>query len=237
MLIEIAGLPGSGKTMFTKALHQKFAAKGQAIETAVAIAGDAERNLDAPRFVTARDERILLHHYIRFQRAHAQLDARVVETLGKAPQRHLLYAIKAASFQGALDLARPGEIVIMDEGLLSLGVTAFFKANDPAALQKVIALIPPIDALIWVDVPPSLAFERSMQRYGRTPDQRRSVLSKHGNVDNFEVRGALFADAIKRYAEAGVALIRLDAETHSPKALALQAFTEINALAAAAREA
>jgi hypothetical protein len=232
VLIEIIGLPGSGKTSFTKALMRHAVSQGDPFQTAVAISGDAARNKAEPRYVTARSERILLHHYVRFQRAHPELDARLVGLFGKAPQRHLLYAIKAASFQAAKDLSRADERVIMDEGLLSLGITAFFKADDPAGLRSFTKSVPPVDALLWVHTPPMTAFGRAAQRYGTTPDQRKSLRNKHGDKDSFKARAQFLEDAVSGCRQNGVPVIQLDAETHPPDALARQAFAELTALSA-----
>ncbi len=230
MLIELVGLPGSGKTTFSKQFYKQMRAAGTPVQDAQTLALDARAGKQTPRFVRARPERALLHRYIRFQRQNKELDALATAQFDDAPVKHLLFTMVAAGYQAVQDLAAARDVVVIDEGFVTHGVAAFYEKGDRDGMARYAALMPKVEMVMHLDPGATLAFERTQQRAGPDPERRAFVTQKHGELALFERRDQMMRDTLESYAARGVTVVRLDTAAKEPKALAAEARAAVDAL-------
>jgi thymidylate kinase len=210
MLVEIAGIPGSGKTTLHRHLKIEMKRRNLAFTDINAIARRNPAPNAVPRFVKAKPERAPLYRFMRFSTKHPDLISMAQELLSDAPIKQFLYFLLASNFQAALDLKKEGEIVIMDEGFLTHAVAASLSVENSPNLEKLISLSPPIDAIIFVNTPTDIAFERAINRREGVKDAREKVIAKFGDLSEFENRSTTLIRGIDLYRNRCRQIIEVD---------------------------
>jgi thymidylate kinase len=201
MLIEIAGIPGSGKTTLYKRLGKELKRRGVAYTDANTIAIQRSGAENAPRFVRSRPERDLLFRFTRFTAKNPDFFTKVESSFGDATTVKFLFFLLCANFQMARDLRKKGEMVFMDEAFLTHCIAIHSRESRRSDLSGLLGCAPRIDAVIFIDIPPDVAFGRVVERAGGTPEKRAGVIQKIGEVDVFAQRRDWFRAGVEAYKE------------------------------------
>lgn len=199
MLIEIAGIPGSGKTTLYKSLGKELKRRGVPYTDANTIAIERSGADNAPRFVRSRPERDLLFRFTRFTAKNPEFFTRVESSFGDATTIKFLFFLLCANFQMAKDLKKKGEIVFLDEAFLTHGVAIHSRASGQPDLSGLLECGPRVDAVIFIDTPAEVAFDRVVERAGGTNEKRAGVVQKIGDADAFAERRNQFVTGIEIY--------------------------------------
>jgi thymidylate kinase len=195
VFIEITGIPGSGKTTLYKEFRREMWRHRISVTDINLVASDREERGWLPRYVRNKPQRELLHRFARFMSAHPELIALCNSLFGEDEAKRLLFLIMVANFQAARDLARPGEVIVLEEGFLTHAVAACHARGDQALFQQFLSLIPPVDALVYLDVPAEIAYERAVDR--KLNDQH--ARQKLGGPEGFASREAAMRTGVETY--------------------------------------
>jgi len=199
MLVELAGIPGSGKTTLFRYLRKEMERRGVANSDINTVADRELNQRNVPRFVRNKPQRAPLFRFGRFCRKHSDLVAVAPEIFGDENIKLFLYFLLASNYQAAIDLGEEGEIILMDEGFLASGVAACFQRKSISVLQTLIGGSPEVDAIIFLDTPAEVAFERAVNRAGGTKEIREMVVAKFGDLSAFKRRRAIMKRGIELY--------------------------------------
>lgn len=199
MLIEIAGIPGSGKTTLFKHLCAELVGRNAAVTDLSTLATEKGGADTGPRFVRRKPDRDLLFRFTRFTARHPAFFATADRAFGDATTKKFLFFLLAAQFQMARDLGRDDEVIFMDEGFLSHSVAMYPDAAARPALHDMIDVAPPVDALIFIDTPADIAFERVVARQSGRHDFRARTIQKFGDAAAFSERRQNFLAGVELY--------------------------------------
>ncbi len=213
MLIEVAGVPGAGKTTLCHALSQRMADAQMVFRSVKHYGGQTPAGHHTPRFVVNNPEAALLHRYIRFTRQNPELERLWTEAFEEAPVRHLLFSMMAGYYQSAVDLAPFDELVFQDEGFLTYAVAIFYESGSISDVTRFMEAAPSVDAVIYMHSTADLAFQRAIDRGDGSARSRRGTIRKHGDFETFERRVAMTDAAVAVCEARRVPVIRLNAES------------------------
>ncbi len=216
MLIELAGLPSSGKTTLLKKLKRELEKRDVSVTDANMIAEKYSGDMNAPRFVRSKPHRDLLFRLTRFSHNYPEFFSKAEQSFEDATIKKFLFFLCAAHFQMARDFQRDGEMVFMDEGLLNHCVAIYPNKAQRSDLLKLIKLAPKSDALIFFDIPAKVAFDRAVKRRSEIDEANKRVIQKFGDLDSFEERRGNFMAALDIYGgqNATVFLIKPEDSPH-----------------------
>lgn len=201
MLIEIAGIPGSGKTTLYKRLGKELKRRGVAYTDANTIAIQRSGADTAPRFVRSKPERDLLFRFTRFTAKNPDFFTKAEASFGDATTVKFLFFLLCANFQMAKDLKKKGEVVFMDEAFLTHCIAIHTRDAGRSDLTDLLRCAPSVDAVIYIDVPADVAFQRVVARAGGGAAKRAGVIQKFGDVDVFTQRRDWFKTGLEAYKE------------------------------------
>jgi thymidylate kinase len=210
MLVELVGIPGSGKTTLYRHMSEAMKRRGLLFTDINEISNRPPQPKSTPRFVTAKPKRAPLYKYIQFSRKHPELVHQTSELFGDESIKHFLYCLLASSFQSAVDIKRENEIVVMDEGFLSHSVAACFGNESSHILEKIITLSPAFDAIIFINTPPEIAFERAVNRVGGSEKMMKKIITKFGDLSAFQKRKTALLKGIEFYRKKCGGVIEVD---------------------------
>ena len=199
MLIEIAGIPGCGKTTLYKRLGMELKRRGVAYADANTIAMQRSDTKNAPRFVRNKPNRDLLFQLVCFTMQNPDFFAKVQLSFGNVASAKFWFFLLCTNFQMAQNFKKKDEIVFLDEGFLTHGVAIHPTKSQRSNLVGLLECAPKIDVLIFVDTPAKTAFERAVERAGGTAKKREGVMQKFGDVDAFVERSSLFKAGLEVY--------------------------------------
>lgn len=214
MLVEFAGLPGSGKSTVIRALFaalrgapfevipaHKTARRGQVLSDA----------MDSP-LVNAWPGRALMLQGIRFRRAFPEFVEHVQNAAPDVSEEdEFLASLIGVRYLQARDPSFGDAMVVFDEGFFLRG-TAMYTRLGTAGLSDYVALMPPPDALVHVCVPPDLAHARCI---ARRPEEEGAAASatfvarKFGAPDAFRRRHRVIEHGLAAVDRAGIPVLEM----------------------------
>ncbi|WP_294227008.1 hypothetical protein [uncultured Shimia sp.] len=231
MFVEIAGMPGCGKTTIFKGLSTRLTPLGVASNNINNISMHRLATDWLPRFVKGKPQRELLYRFSRFVSAHPKLVSYAERIYDKDDVKQFLFVLMCANYQASVDLAEDGEVIFLEEGFLTHSVAASLPlAQSKRALHGLVSKLPIVDAVVFIKTPPQVAFERVFQRRGLRLGNKK-LTDKFGGMDSFVARADLFERGVHQYCERGPKLIEIDA-AWSPQEAADYAAKEIVAMVA-----
>ena len=210
MLVELTSIPGGGKTTLHRHLIKAMKGRGLSFTDLSKIAKREPQPKSVPRYVIAKPQRELLYRFTQFSHKYPALINAISELYSQETTKCFLYYLMASNFQMASELKRVGEIVLIDEGFLTHGVAAYLASKKEGLLQDLIQLSPPIDAVIFVNTPPDVAFNRAVERRGGTPIMRKKVIAKFGDLTSFEERYKTLKQGLEYYKSSCRDVIEVD---------------------------
>lgn len=211
MFVEIAGLPGCGKTTLYTGLARKLASLGIANTNINDISMHRQATDWIPRFVRRRPERELLFRFSRFLSEHAGLVSYAERVYDHDDVRQFLFTLMCANYQAARDLTSEGEVVFLEEGFVTHSVAACYGlAQEHRTLNRMVSKLPVVDLLVYIDTPADVAYERIFDRRGlRIGDEK--LVAKFGEVDAFHTKAKLFRRGVDQYRDQGAAVVEIPA--------------------------
>lgn len=220
MIVEIAGIPGSGKTTFCKSLKAELLSRGIPVSDTAETPASQSAAVRLPRFVQAKPHRELLFRFARFHAQHPRFVG-LTENLydGDDVKRFLLFLL-GANYQTCLDAADHDEVVLLDEGFLTHIVAACWDHRDTGLFDSLIAAMPVADAVVHLDIPAELAFERAVGRRKGVANAFQKVTRKFGGPTAFASRAALLRRGSSLCRMRGSAVIEAGAELSAGQAAA-----------------
>ena len=214
MIVEFAGLPGSGKSTLVRALRDRAAATGvdlipsNRIRTRSAMPVDVNAN----PLVGGNAPRALLYQAILAQRAYPAF----WEYLGGLGDQlsvddEFILTLYAVRYLQASDPDLTGAAVVFDEGVLLRGVSICHRVADIAA-TAFFSEAPLADLILHVGADPGTAFERCIARrpHGTERQRRAYVERKFGDLDAFSRREDVLAAALDIAANRGAKVVSVD---------------------------
>lgn len=184
MLIEIAGLPGSGKTTLYNALSHELKRRKIEFTDVNTIATERSGAQSGPRFVRRKPYRDLLFRLTRFTTLHPEFFYKAEKTFGDKTIKKFLFFLLSANFQMGKDLKANDELVFLDEGFLTHSVAIFPDKSHSSNLTDLLEHAPEIDVIVFLDTPANIAFERVLERGGPS-DKRARKSEKFGDENAF----------------------------------------------------
>lgn len=214
MLIEIAGIPGSGKTTLYKHLAQELRRRDVAFTDAHTISNTRSGTGITLRYVKNKPQRALLYHFTRFITQNPKFFEKVWQAPygeGNGEAKKFLVFLACVTFQMARALKKQNEMVFMDESFLSHCVSIYPKREQQSDLADLLSYAPKIDVLLHLETPADVAFDRAVARSGATEEVHTRVVNKFGDKSAFAVRANNFKVGIKSYKERGTIVFNVDA--------------------------
>lgn len=208
MLVELLGLPGSGKSTLIRALVPRLRAQNVSVRRAEKLAGLPCHDRHAPRYVQRGADRTALYRATQFRRQHRGLMKHVEHKLALSPSDEFLFTLTTALYQACREYTGTFGIALLDEGFVHRGVSAHLECED-AAFQRYMEMIPVPDLAIHLCPPVQTAFERAVSRRAHKGEAHK-VTSKLGDRDMFERRDALLRIGARHIHERGTAVIEVD---------------------------
>jgi thymidylate kinase len=199
MFIELAGIPGSGKTTFYRKVRPEIEKRGFSVNDINTIANGRADPGWIPRFVRNKPQRELLYRFSRFLAEYPDFSSLCGELYGKDDVKQFLLILIAANFQAASDLAKPDEIVFLDEGFLTRAVAACQSAASEELLAKLLSQVPVVDVLVYLNTPASRAYDRSVQRRLVSGHTAKAVEQKLGDRKAFAEREKMMGLGVELY--------------------------------------
>jgi thymidylate kinase len=212
MLIEFAGLPGSGKTTLQKKLRRELEKRDVSVTDANTIADKRSDDKNAPRFVRNKPHRNLLFRLTRFSAHYPEFFSKAEQSFEGATVKKFLFFLFGAHFQMARDLQRDNEVVFMDEGFLNHCTSIYPKKSQRSVFLQLINSAPKCDVLIYLDISSEVAFDRAVQRRSGIERARECVIEKFGDLDAFEERRGNFLAALDIYKDQNATLFLVKPE-------------------------
>ncbi len=211
MLIEIVGIPGSGKSTLYKSLTQELKRQNVDFVDAQTILATRSNDDSAPRYVQKKPQRDLLYRFTRFTVKNPEFFEKAQQTFGEASTKKFLFFLACAHFQLARDLNTHNEMVFFDEALLTHCASIYPKTEQQSDLVELLNCAPEIDVLIHLEIPPDVAFDRAVARHGGTEKTRARIVSKFGDKFAFAARANNIKAGIKTFTERGSIVFNVDA--------------------------
>ncbi len=197
MFVEIAGLPGSGKTTLYKALSKRLAELGNDVSDINVISQHRKDEGWIPRFVRAKPHRELLYRFSRFLVAHPRLISLSDKLFGEDDVKQFLFLLLCGHYQASVDLAKDDEMIFLEEGFLTHAVAACYDRNEDGVFDALVDALPAVDITIHLTTTPEVAYARVFERRG-TQLGHGKMAAKFGDLAAFEARAALFERAVSR---------------------------------------
>ena len=211
MLIEIAGIPGSGKTTLQKRLAQELRRRDAAVVTVSEIANTRSgADNTTPRYVKNHPHRELLYHFTHFTTQNAEFFKKAQQTFGGKTTKKFLFFLVCGHFQMARALKKHNEMVLIDEAILTHCVSIYPKREQQSELADLLSCAPEVDVLIHLETPAHVAFERAIARRGGTDIVRAGIVNKFGDESAFAERLDSFKVGIKSYKEHFTTVLNVD---------------------------
>jgi len=218
MLVEIAGLPGSGKTTLFRNLRAELMRMDLPVTDINTIADVRDSAEAVPRFVSRKPQRELLYRFWRFQSQNPGLMRRIDSLYRSGDIKQFLFMLLATHFQAGTDQVEEDEIVMTDEGFLTHIVALFCKRGDRKDFDSLIDEVPAADLLIHLNASADVAHARAVARRGPGRAARQMVESKLGGKRLFATRQSLLERGVQLYARRCRAVIEVDASLDSQTA-------------------
>ncbi|MBI3571979.1 glycosyltransferase [Candidatus Kaiserbacteria bacterium] len=152
MIVELFGLPGSGKTTFA----QSFAAEG-----AILIPASDRLRMLGESFLFFLSHPIRAVRLFLFIRAHAPREHRGLLLAN-------LFFSASAKYLRARRASREGKVALVDQGYFQAFLSLFGSTPDDAVLRELVRILPEPDMLLVLDVSPAQRAQRMAER-GRRP--------------------------------------------------------------------
>lgn len=219
MLVEFAGIPGSGKSTLKYAIMKELTNRSISYVGTKKVSARASPPGTVPRFsVERKPERIPLYRFSRFSRSHPDYVEMIAKLFDENDvQQYFMHLLLAANFQAALDAKEDGEFVLFDEGFLSYGVVACRHANQIEKLASIITVSPEMDAIVLVRTPPVTAHQRAIDRMGGGNRAKKKVISKFGTVSDLESHEAILQQGLKYYQSRSKVVLSVDGTENTEK--------------------
>ena len=199
MLVEIAGLPASGKTTLYQSLGRELKRRNVSFTDLSTLAAQPPEGKNVPRFVHSKPERNLLFRLTRFTAQNSEFFLSAEKSFGDATTKKFLFFLLAAQFQTAKDVGKTDNIIFTDEGFINHCLAIYPSKEQRSNLVKLVELAPKVDALFYLDISPEVAFNSAVDRVGGGIENRARIIQKFGDIDAFAERRENFLAAIDAY--------------------------------------
>lgn len=206
MLVEVLGLPGSGKSTLIKHLVPHMRGLGLRTRRADKVVGLPCTAPDAPRYLKRGADRIMLYRTLCFRRAHPDLMAHIEGKLDLSASDEFLFSLTTGQYQAYQEHAADLDMVFLDEGFAHRGVSAHLQADD-ALFSDYMGLIPIPDLIIHLCPPPRMAFRRAIHRRSDRSFSKRKVTAKLGDQFVFRRRHRLLESGLLTLRARGARII------------------------------
>ncbi|MDJ0641017.1 MAG: hypothetical protein QNJ20_19540 [Paracoccaceae bacterium] len=216
-MIELAGLPASGKTTFFKALRKELTRRKFKVHELGQIFGTPYLRQTAPRFVRNEESRELLFRHLDFKRDHPELADLVDRKLDQpdTASMHFLFWLMASRYQAHGARADAGGVLMVDEGFVQRGTAMCLRDETPDDYERYMAHVPVPNAVLAIRVRPEVAYTRAVERRGA--QSLATVHAKHGHLKDYVRRDRMFRRAHELLAQRGAAIIDVPCALHDPK--------------------
>ncbi|MEM7472086.1 MAG: hypothetical protein AAF340_12105 [Pseudomonadota bacterium] len=239
MLIELLGLPGSGKSTLIKALVPALRKAGLSARRADKLAGLESTDPAAPRYLKRGADRTTLYRTLAFRRDHPALMDHVERTLDLSASDTFLFSWTSNLYAASREHAHIVDVAFLDEGFAHRGVSAHLDADD-ALYHDYLSLIPLPDLILHLCPPPRMAFRRAIHRRADKSFSKRKVQAKLGDRFVFRTRHRLIETGLDALKARGAQVIDVNtaAEIEAcvadvlPKLIALRSTLEAQKTAA-----
>lgn len=210
VLVELFGLPGSGKSFLARELHRRLKELGiNVLDRQTAVRLCLQRRNDGPLMAVLKKlphlvwGRLAHEHYclselLNFFARYPSLAAVYQQELSRsgataATIRNVLGAFAASCVERQLfeSFSAGDELILADEGFCHRFFTLYGNlaiARSQEETEQYLDRLPPVHGAIFIASPAALCFERIQQRkrwpmlLTAAPEERRMVVLRHGEV-------------------------------------------------------
>jgi hypothetical protein len=212
--IEIIGLPGAGKSTLKRVLVPQLKRAYGMFWAPSDRTATPETLVNLPKYVQARPKRVLIWHFLEFNRTNPQL-ARIIQdrlAWGEEISQYMYFSMNIATYHAHGLRHKPELMLVLDEGFGHRGIEMFLDLPDDAPeIEQYFSLVPVPELTIHLKVSPETAFER---RVGvlEGHDRERKI-RKLGSFETFVRRDALIKRHLAAVSARGGEVLTLDGET------------------------
>lgn len=205
-MIEYLGLPGSGKSTLARAALKRLRKRGHHIIGAGRHA--RESSAEGPRFVKRHEDRSFLFHAVRFRREYPEFVELAQQHFPPDDENfEFLFHVVAACYAAWKFHPIEDGRVFLDEGFGQMAVHNYMNGRQ-ADFEHFLKLAPAPDTLVYVEVPPDIAYQRAVER---NPERLEKIERLFGNQQDFEARADRLGLAFAHYRAKGGKVLRIDA--------------------------
>ncbi|MEM6408260.1 MAG: hypothetical protein AAF700_07550 [Pseudomonadota bacterium] len=187
MLIELIGVPGSGKSTVLRALLPALRAQRVQAHRADRLIALESTDPNAPRYLKRGPDRLALYRSLQFRRSHPALLMHIEQDLAPGPADAFLFSWTTNLFQAAREHGPKDGFTFLDEGLVHRGAS-FHQTAEPQLFEHYLSLIPLPDVVVNLCPPPRLAYQRAVARRAHKTLPRAKVEAKFGDKLAFRER-------------------------------------------------
>ncbi|MEM9582794.1 MAG: hypothetical protein AAGA08_06735 [Pseudomonadota bacterium] len=209
MLVEVLGLPGSGKTTLIKKVLPQLRALGLPARRADKIVGLPCETPDAPRYLRRSPDRTALYRAQAFRNAYPALMSHVEKRLDLDLTDGFLFSLTGSHYQGCFEYADRFDFIFLDEGFGHRGVSAHL-GQDDAMFAQYLELIPVPDLVIHLCPPPRVAFRRAINRHASPDRPKREVTGRLGDEAVFRKRHQMLQTSVTALQARGAEVLAIN---------------------------
>ncbi len=206
MLIEVLGLPGSGKTTLIKQVLPQLRSLGRRSRRADKLAGLPCEAPEALRYLSRSPDRAALYRAQAFRQAYPALMDHIERRLTSDLTEQFLFTLIGSHYQAYTEHADNFDFVFLDEGFAHRGVSAHLDQED-AVFADFMKLVPVPDLVIHLSPPPRVAFRRAISRHEGQEETKVRVTEKLGNHAVFRHRQRLLEASLDILSKRGAKVV------------------------------
>lgn len=222
-LIEIAGLPGSGKSSVGAPLLKALRTAGYAPRFPADYLKKVGSQPLKERFAPRRPEFHSTFHLSLIHARHRDFISALYQTPG--PTEREIYWVNYTLLAYALFeyFAEDREVLIVDEGVFNRMCAILVECDAPSLVGRLFETMPLANDVIFLDVPPEAALERTIARRRRGHNMRMRMTKKYGGVERLTAWRERFLEGGEVVRERGASFLTI-ASSPSPEDAAARIF-------------